>query len=465
VQRWKRKCTAPVVALISIGALGAPASARADMQSARQGAGQAVEAMISSSGDASLTRFIDGYLSTEYQQSLAKEDLLALLRKIRGSCAAAGGIMAEPIGDDGLRLVFEGGQESYTVEFRIQKKPPYKITELTWIKGTAADMKPRKKAMTKTITWNSLEQSLKDEEKKGFAGAVLVVRDGDVVLHDGYGMANRERGTPNTRDTIFAIGSTPIDFTKAAILKLEEMGRLQTSDPITKFLANVPDDKKTITIDHLMTGRSGLANFHHVPGQDEDYDLTWIDRATAIERMLGKELLFPPGEGEAHSHSAWGLLAAIVEIVSGQSYEEFLQQCFFTPAGMTHTGLYQATPRFDENELAVGYGLQKVGKINSPRYWGKTSWLVKGSGGMVSNPGNLYQWVQAIRTGKTLSAKAAEKYWSGGVLAGGNDRGFFCLYTEGPGNMVFLCANAHTDMNDCTKALADGLARLVMSGR
>jgi CubicO group peptidase (beta-lactamase class C family) len=99
-------------------------------------------------------------------------------------------------------------------------------------------------------------------------------------------MADRERGRPNTTDTIYAIGSVPIDFTKAAILKLAEMGRLRTSDPITKFFAEAPEDKRAVTIDHLMTGRSGLPNFHHDSGMDADPDLTWIDRPTAIRRIL-----------------------------------------------------------------------------------------------------------------------------------------------------------------------------------
>src|SRR6185436_16953274 len=98
----------------------------------------------------------------------------------------------------------------------------------------------------------------------------------------------------------------------------EEMGKLSTSDPITKFLKNVPQDKSAMTIDHLMRGRSGLPNFHHITGVDQDADLTWIDRDTAVQRILGRELLFAPGQGQAHSHSAWVLLAAIVEVVSGE---------------------------------------------------------------------------------------------------------------------------------------------------
>jgi len=453
------------VVVVGLAGFGAGASGQEGIEEARQKTAQALEGLIAGVGDDSLAKFADRYLSNEYRRSMSEKELLAHLRRIRTSCASAGGIMAEPVGKNGVRFVFDSMQVSHTVEFRLQENPPYKITELTWKKGRPGGEASRKHVELKPITWDTLEQRLTEEERNGFSGTVLVVHDGKVVLHRGYGQADRERGLPNTKDTIFAIGSTPIDFTKAAILKLEEMGRLSTSDPITKYLPNVPDDKKAITIEHLMTGRSGLPNFHHIPGKDKDYDLTWIDRATAIQRILGKELLFEPGKGKAHSHSAWGLLAAIVEIVSNQTYEEFLQQYFFTPAGMEHTGAYEETSGFSADSLAVGYGMQSVGKVNTPRYWGKTSWLVKGSGGMVSNPGDLYKWIRAIRSGKTLSAKAAAKYWSGGALAGSNDRGFFCLYTEGPDNLMILCSNAHTAKDDRAEPLGKALARLVMSGR
>jgi CubicO group peptidase (beta-lactamase class C family) len=292
-------------------------------------------------------------------------------------------------------------------------------------------------------------------------GTVLVVRDGKIVLHQGYGLANRQKDIPNGAETIFAIGSVPIDFTRAAILKLEEQGKVRTSDPITTYLENVPADKKSMTIDHLMSGRSGLPNFHHIAGVDADPDLSWIDRESAIERILGASLLFPPGQDEAHSHSAWVLLAAIVEMVAKQPYGAFLREYFFDPAGMTRTGNHEECERFSDDEFAVGYEGQSAGTLNIPKYWGKTSWLVMGSGGMQSTPMDLYRWNQSIRNGKTLSPEAAKKYWHGGVLAGGDDRGFLCLYTEGPGDMFIVCSNAHTGPGDAISAVARRLVELV----
>jgi CubicO group peptidase (beta-lactamase class C family) len=452
-----------LIFLLLICILGTISQTQETLQQAKRKRGQAVELFVSQTGDSSLQGFIEEHLSPEFRAALSPEDLLEQMKQIRFTCSNAGGIMWEPLDENGIRITFERAGGIRTIlHLRVQPSPPYLINELSLQK---VNEKTQDQVEEEPMTWDRLEQRLKDKEKEGFSGVVLVVRDDKLILFKGYGMANREQGIHNTKDTIFAIGSTPIDFTKAAVLKLMDLGKLKMSDPITKYFLDVPEDKQSITIEHLMTGQSGLSNFHHIPGQDADYDLTWIDRETAIKRILGKDLLFSPGQGEQHSHSAWGLLAAIVEIVSGKSYKEFLDVSFFIPAGMSGTGLYQDTVNFKESDIAVGYSPGKVGKINAPQYWGPTSWLVMGSGGMVSNPGDLYKWIQALRYKKLLSPESLEKYWSHGVLAGGNDRGFLCIYTEGPGSMMILCSNSHTSMSDSASQLGRALARLVTTGR
>jgi CubicO group peptidase (beta-lactamase class C family) len=441
-----------------ISLLAAPARAQEPEQNPRQRRGQAVEGLIESSGEEALLRFIDPHVAPEYRDSFAPGALLDHLRRIRAACAGAGGVLWEPAGDDGLRIRFLQDERETTLLLRLQSGPPHLITAL--------DLEGSREARTTTpviapFTWETLAQRLDEEARAGFSGTVLVARDGRIVLHRGYGLADRERKTPVTTETIFAIGSVPIDFTKAAILKLVDLGKLRLADPITKFLSEVPADKRVITLDQLMTGRSGLPDFHHIAGVDADYDLSWIDRETAIRRILSQDLLFPPGAGEAHSHSAWVLLAAIVEMVSGQAYGGFLRQHFFEPAGMTRTGLHEDAARLRDEAFAIGYEGRPAGKLNIPKYWGSTSWLVMGSGGMQSCPLDLYKWLMAIRSGGLLSPESAARYWTGGVLAGGDDRGFFCLYTEGPGNLMILCSNAHAGGGDLPSRVGRGLVELV----
>ena len=143
------------------------------------------------------------------------------------------------------------------------------------------------------LSWDNLAERLDQEAEDGFSGVIVVVRDGKTVVDGSYGLANREDGIPIRKDTIFGIGSTPIDFTHVGILMLAQQGKLSFRDPITKFFGNVPEDRRSITIDHLMTGRSGLQNFHGVPS-DGNPDHAWIDRDEAMRRIFAQELLFEP---------------------------------------------------------------------------------------------------------------------------------------------------------------------------
>jgi CubicO group peptidase (beta-lactamase class C family) len=300
---------------------------------------------------------------------------------------------------------------------------------------------PGPEASVAPVTWDGLPGRLEEEAKKGFSGAVRVVRDGKTVLDRGYGLANREKKIPNTPETIFAIGSTPIDFTRAGILLLAQEGKLRLSDRIGKYLDGVPADKRDITLEHLMSGRSGLRNFHDLP-TDRDPDHSWIDRAEAVRRILAQQLLFRPGEGRKHSHSAWGLLAAVIEVVGGQPYPQFTRERLFRPAGMKDTGFFGEP--YAEERMAIGYEDLKDGKINAPPYWGPTSWLVMGSGGQVSTTGDMVRWHEALHAGRILSKEWLDEYFEepGGELVGGDQYGFLIVYTQGPGSLMVMTSNA-----------------------
>jgi CubicO group peptidase (beta-lactamase class C family) len=424
----------------------------------RQRQGRAIEGMVESTGEESLRKFIEEHLAPDLSDSFTTAALLDSLRSIREACAGFEGVLYQRVGENGTRITFMQGPKKTTLYFRIQPAPPNLITAME--RGPSQDSGELAPPVP-PFTWGSLARDLDQVAADGFSGTVLVVHDGRIFLHQGYGLADRDKHIPNTTHTIYGIGSVPIDFTRAAIWKLQEMGKLRTSDPITAYLPDVPADKRPITIDQLMTGRSGLPNFHNIPGVDADPDLSWIDRETAIRRILGQDLLFAPGQGQAHSHSAWVLLAAIVELVSKQPYGEFLRQNFFIPAGMSHTGLHQYAARLEDSLFAVGYGRSTSGKLNIPKYWGDTSWLVMGSGGMYSTPEDLYKWIEAIRQARTLTPASAAHYWIGGLLTGGDMRGFLCAYTEGPKDYFILCSNTDPMPGSLASGVGDRLEQLV----
>lgn len=420
----------------------------------------AVERLMEMRTDESAKKFVEENLSATLRSSKPIDQWLADIKAMRQLYRNFSTVNLSPSGEAGLAINFGGTPGDGTpLLIEIDATAPHWITSFKIDKRVAAAPdKPRPPQVD--LSWENLAEKLKQEAADGFSGAVLVVRDGAIVHNQGYGLANRDKKISNSSDTVFAIGSTPIDFTQGAILKLEDMGKLKTSDSIAKYLPNVPDDKKKMTLDDLMTGRSGLPNFLGRP-QDADPDNTWIDRGEALKRILESDLLFEPGTEHAHSHAAFGVLAAVVELVSGDSYIKFLDKNLFGPAGMTKTGHYEDIKAKDD-EVAIGYGGNDYTPVNSPKNWGKTSWLVLGSGGMVSTTGDLYRWNQGIRDGKLLSLAAIEKYFrhGGGVLVGGNMHGFYTSYTTAPDTLFFLCTN-DIGREKNTEALTAGLVALV----
>jgi CubicO group peptidase (beta-lactamase class C family) len=184
-------------------------------------------------------------------------------------------------------------------------------------------------------------------ERLGFAGAVLVARNGEPLLAEGYGLADRERGIPWSPGTVSTVGSITKQFTGAAILALAEDGRLRVEDPITAHFEGVPEDKRAITLHQLLTHSSGVVDLEGYGDWDP------IGREEFVERILAQPLAFEPGTDYQYSNAGYSLLGAIVEKLTGGSYESFVRERFFVPLGMFETGYVQAG--WGEGRLAQGY--------------------------------------------------------------------------------------------------------------
>ncbi|NJM72429.1 MAG: beta-lactamase family protein [Scytonema sp. RU_4_4] len=228
----------------------------------------------------------------------------------------------------------------------------------------------------------------------GFAGSVLVAQDGKIVLHRSYGLANDAIALPNTPDTVFDIGSLTKQFTAVAILQLEERGLLRTTDPISQYFENVPPDKASITIHHLLTHTAGVT-------EHADDDHAPMTREEAIQRIFAQRLAFAPGTGYTYSNSGYTLLAAIIELVSGKIYPTYLKTHLFNKAGLQRTGFYN-DPQWQTLPIAHGY-LNYI-DWGSPATWSGPYWTVMGNGEALSTTRDLYQWWQALQNHTILSA-------------------------------------------------------------
>ncbi|MBK9014969.1 MAG: serine hydrolase [Saprospiraceae bacterium] len=176
-----------------------------------------------------------------------------------------------------------------------------------------------------------LKTALKEAEQNGWAGSVLVAQNGKILVEEGYGMADREAKKPQTAQTVFSIGSITKQFTAAAIMKLESMGKLSTNDKLSQYFPKAPKDKADITLHQLLTHTAGLPS-----AIGDDYDN--VDATAFADLAFSTPLNNPPGKEYEYSNVGYSLLGIIIEQVSGMGYEQFLRETIWLPAGMTQTG-------------------------------------------------------------------------------------------------------------------------------
>ena len=249
----------------------------------------------------------------------------------------------------------------------------------------------------------SVEKFLDDTLPDGTSGTVVAARDDSVAHCRGFGLADRDAKVAAGCDTVYDTMSMTKQFTAAAILKLEMMGKLRVSDPISKFVGPVPDDKRAITLHHLLTHTAGLTE-----GLGGDYEA--LSRREMLDGALESELRSAPGTEYSYSNLGYSMLAAIIEKVSGRSYEEFLAENLFAPAGMTQTGY--VLPEWEPDQVAVEYdenGEPKGRPFDHPWADDGPYWNLRGNGGLLCTARDMFRWHVALRGDEVLSKSAKDK--------------------------------------------------------
>jgi CubicO group peptidase (beta-lactamase class C family) len=261
----------------------------------------------------------------------------------------------------------------------------------------------------------------------GLSGGVLVLQNNVVILRQSYGLSDRERGIPNTVNTLFPIASVTKQFTATAILQLEMQGKLSMADPITQYLGPFPGSEPGPTIHHLLTHTSGLIR--------RGTTFSSSRREDFVQKMKDTPRESAPGERYRYSNAGYGLLAAIVEKVSGQPFDSYLEEHLFRPAGMHCT---RFIGDWDENDMRVARGYQarnawvpealkfswfrQLAPLLDPWLHERPEplrapplsldWSSRSSGGVLTTLGDLQKWEQALRGNTILSAAAKKKLWT-----------------------------------------------------
>lgn len=234
-----------------------------------------------------------------------------------------------------------------------------------------------------------------------FTGSVLIAQDGVVFLNEGYGLADRAQGIPNTPQTRFHLGSISKQFTAMAILILQSQGRLNVQDPICNYIANCPAAWQDITTHQLLTHTSGLSHRLDDIVVDAASDPeTPPDPAYFIEIAGEVPLETHPGEQFTYSNHGYNLLAHIIEQASSQSYAGFLQENIFTPLNMRDSG-YEDSSSGVAAGYTYRYDTKPVKYVQPP--------ISNGEGWLYSTTGDLLLWDQALNTDQLLPQAELER--------------------------------------------------------
>ena len=220
--------------------------------------------------------------------------------------------------------------------------------------------------------------------------ALALVQDGKITYSKGYGMADLEHGLSIQPNTVFYIGSVSKQFVTAAILLLEEQGKIDLDDDIRKYFPELPDYGYPINIRNLIHHTSGIRDYLQLWQMSGLNYLDEIEPEEALEIICRqKELNFEPGTRYLYSNSCYFMMALIVKRVTGKTIREYAQEHIFGPLEMNSTQFYDDNRRLIKNR-AFGYGGTFEGEFSNMMM----RFDLVGSGGIYSTVEDLYKWDQ-----------------------------------------------------------------------
>jgi D-alanyl-D-alanine carboxypeptidase len=249
-------------------------------------------------------------------------------------------------------------------------------------------------------------------------GAVIVVKDGRTIYRDAVGMASLELGVPLQADSVFRIGSVTKQFTSASVMMLVEQKKLALDDDITKFFPDYPTGGRRITVEHLLTHTSGIRSYTSLPGWrgawGKDFTTTEL-----IDLFKNEPMDFEPGEKYLYNNSAYFLLGALIEKVSGVPYAEFVSKNIFEPLGMTRSRYGDTGPVLPGR--AQGYARDASRFVNAP-YLSMTQ--PGAAGALVSTVDDLATWDTAVSAGRLITPASWQRIFTPYRLNNGRSTGY-----------------------------------------
>jgi len=260
-----------------------------------------------------------------------------------------------------------------------------------------------------------------------FAGAVLVAKEGKPIFKEAYGLADREKKTPNQLDTQFRIGSMNKMFTAVSVLQLAQAGKIKLTDPLGKYLTDYPnrDLAAKVTIHHLLTHTGGTGDFFGPEFDKHRLELRTLQDYVKLYGQRG--VAFEPGSKWEYSNYGFLLLGVLIEKVSGQSYYDYVAEHVYKPAAMT------LTASVAEDQVVLGRSVGYTHMPPSPAAAGTApeAWRPNtdtlpyrgtSAGGGYSTVEDLLRFANALENHKLLDAEHTELLTTGKVDTGGGGK-------------------------------------------
>ena len=252
------------------------------------------------------------------------------------------------------------------------------------------------------------------KDKTGPGGIFMVAKNGKPIYKKAFGKANLESDVNMTPENVVQIGSMTKQFTAIAILMLEEQGKLNVTDSISKYIPDYPSGSK-IKIHHLLTHTSGIKDFTKMKTL-RDIAQKEMEPKMMVDFFKNEPVDFQPGEKFDYNNSGYVILGYIIELVSGQTYEDFIEKNIFQKLGMKDS--QYATDRLIINKRAYGYHKKEYGYVNKSVINFSVPFS---SGSLMSTVDDMLKWQNALNKNSLINAKTMAKAFSKYKLNNGQE--------------------------------------------
>ena len=295
----------------------------------------------------------------------------------------------------------------FTLE--VDANEPHQITRVA-LQGIARPAEFALPHLTETELITAVRKKM-DEAADRFSGAVLVARNGKTVFAQAYGLADREKKTPNTLKTRFRLGSMNKMFTAVATLQLVQSGKLDLKAPIGNYLADYPNKEvaSKVTIEQLLSHTGGTGDIFGPEFDKNRFELKTLQDYVKLYGNRAPE--HEPGARWQYSNYGFLLLGVLIEKVSGQSYYDYVRDHIYKPAGMTGTASEPEEQQVPDRSIGytrfTGGGLRP--NTDTLPYRGTSA------GGGYSTVEDLLKFATALQTHKLMNAQYTEMLTTGKV--------------------------------------------------